>query len=284
MSLETTGVKADSYEAGLEHLRQFPLQSKFQSTYNYALLMEEEDGSYTIVERVGMPCWGALREYNTGNRAADPWPGDLRTERHLFPKHGKPVAVAAFFPVTPSGVSKVTAPGARMSPTTLADWNAFIDFCFDPSISPWKQALKGFELIKAEGGNYQGVVFTDTNIDPNVMVGLLRTNCKNALRAHNFGQWVRDNPGIDLRIAYLKCMQMDSYYMVGRVVLDSYFKGESTVDMEGTFYERTSYNRPDIQFLWGGKNNAGVIVNQLSVDDLVEALNVASNGVVPQGN
>ncbi len=279
MSVETTGIKV-SYEEGLASIRAFPLLTSFQGRYNYAMLMEEDDGTYNLVHRIGMPCWGALREYNKGTRASDPWPGDLRTPRHLFPTTGKPVAVAAFFATTPLGVVP-NAPGAYNSQASLDDWNAFIEFIFDPELSPWKKALSDYELVKAPGGNYQGVVFLDTKIDPNAMLALLRTNVNHPNIAINFCTFLRNNPGVDPRVAYLKCQSLNSYNMVGRVILDKYFTGEGVdISAGGTFYERESYNRPDIQFYFGGKNNEGVIVADMSVEQLTEAL----NGIIPQGN
>lgn len=273
MSIRTTGQKTSDFNTGLDHLRSFPLQS-FDRSYNYALLMEEEDGGHTLYERVGMPCWGALREYEKGTRPDDPWPGDLRTERHLFPATGKPVAVAAFFNV------RILLPDVkRVGPDYLYSninpeyWNKFVEFIFNPELSPWKAACKDVELIKNEQGYYQGCVFKDTKIDPNVMVGLLRCNVNFGSKAHNWGKILDDNPDIDPRVAWLMAFKGDAYYFSPRVILDKFFKGEPVdISAGGTFYERESYNRPDIQFLFGGKNNAGELISSMSTEKLMEAL------------
>jgi hypothetical protein len=279
MSIRTTGQKVESLEAGLNHLRQFPISEKFNGRFNYAMLMQEDDESFTIVERVGMPCWGALREYEKGTRPTDPWPFDLRTDHHLFPSTGKPVAVAAFFAAhlrLPN--VKLTGPEYLYSNTSIEDWNKFIEFVFNPDISPWKAALKGFELIKNEHGYYQGVVLTDTNIDPNIMIAMLRQNVNMTSKAANWAQLLRDKPQLDPRVAYLMTFTGDGYYFNPRIILSSFFKGEP-VDISGgsTFYERESYNRPDISFIFGGKNNTGVVFKSMTEEQLTKELENATS-------
>lgn len=278
MTIRTTGQKVESLEAGLNHLRQFPTSEAFQRNYNYAMLMEEEDGSYTLYERVGMPCWGALREYEKGTRPDDPWPGDLREPRHLFPASGKPVAVAAFFAarLRVPGV-KITGPEWMYTNVSIDHWNRFIEFIFDPSISPWKEALKGVELIKNEHDYYQGCVFTDTNIDPNIMIALLRQNVNHTAKAHNWGMMMEKQPDLDPRVAWLLAFKGDGYYFNPRIILSSFFKGEPVdISAGGTFYERESYNRPDIQFIFGGKDNTGVVFSSMTASDLSKELENAT--------
>jgi hypothetical protein len=213
MSINTSGVKV-TYEEGMEHLRTFPLDKNIVDDYSYSLLFHEEDGTYNLVNREGMPCWGALREYGCGNRPDDPWPDDLQEPEHIFPKTGNPVALAACF-------NRICAENISYNKEyypTRNDWNTFIEFVFNPQISPWKRALKGFELIKNDEGMYWGVVFTDTNIDPNVMVSLLRSNVLHMNLAKNFAQFMRDHPEVDPRIAYLKMGGIDNYNLSGRIV------------------------------------------------------------------
>lgn len=277
MSLRTTGQKTSDFSTGLDHLRSFPFQD-FNSAYNYAMLFEEEDGSHKIVERVGMPCWGALREYERGTRPNDPWPGDLRAPRHIFPETGKPVAVAVYFHVKIMMPNvKIVGPEWMYANINPDYWNKFIEFIFHPDISPWKAACKDVELIKNELGYYQGCVFKDTKIDPNVMVALLRCNVNFCSKAHNWGMLMEKDPSLDPRVAYLMAFKADGYYFNPRIILSSFFNG-TPVDISsgGTFYDRESYNRPDIQFIFGGKNNTGELFSKLSPKELTEELHRAT--------
>jgi hypothetical protein len=254
--IDTTGVKM-SKEEGLAHLRNYATKGE-HGCYSYAFLMQEEDGTFTVVERNGMPCWGAMREYECGTRPDDPWPEDLRSNYHIFPKTGNPIAVAACFDITLA--ERMATESWKMYYPTIAQWETFINFVFNPEISPWRGALKDFELTRAKDGAYNGVVFKDTTIDPNIMVSLLRCNATQYALAKNFAQFMTDHPNVDPRVAYLTCDGIDTYNMAGRIVPDAWFNG-TTVDISagGTFFSRESYNRPDIAYIFGGKDNAGEI-------------------------
>jgi len=254
----TVGVSVASLEAGLAALHEFVLANHNGESYNYALLMQEGE-DYRLVHRVGMPCWGALREYEKGTRPNDEWPDDLQHPRHIFPEMGNPVAVAACFQRSACDVPGVPSWAKGYSPTIKA-WNTFIEFAFNKEISPWRKALKDVELVKNADGMYWGCVFKDTHIDPNIMLGLLRCNALQSALAKNFAQKLQDHPDLDPRIAYLSCKGIDSYNMAGRIIPERWWNGDP-VDISGgkTFYDRESYNRPDIEYLFGGKKNEGVV-------------------------
>lgn len=259
MAINTTGKTGVSYEEGIQHLRAFPLNKGYEPGYYYALLMEEEDGTYTIVHRTGMPCWGALREYEKGTRPNDPWPEDLMSEYEIFPETGKPVAMAACLARMQAGIPNLPSWVSSAYSPTIDQWNTFIEFAFNKDISPWRKALNNVELIKNEDGAYWGAVFLDTNVDPTIMVNLLRCNALSTALAKNFAQTVADNPGVDMRLCYLASKGIDAYNMSGRIVPERWWHGEP-LDLSdgGTFYERYSYNRPENEYLFGGKNNEGI--------------------------
>jgi hypothetical protein len=149
---------------------------------------------------------------------------------------------------------------AQYAPSIKA-WNTFIEFAFNPELSPWRKVLNNFELVSNSDGAYWGVVFKDTKIDPTIMVNLLRCNALSTNLAKNFAQVLSDNEGLDPRIAYLASRGIDQYNMSGRIVPERWWNGEpADLSDGGTFYERYSYNRPHNEFLFGGLNNEGVAI------------------------
>ena len=261
------GVKTDSFEEGMEHLYQFPISlTQYESRFNYALLMKEEDGTYNMVDRVGMPCWGALREYDCGTRPDDSWPDDLRESIHIFPKTGNPVAVAIQFKQTgnvPDYDSKFYS--------TKEEWNRFqSEFVFNTAISPWRKALKDFELV-IKDDTYVGVVIKDTHIDPNIMVNIFRVcGFRGSQFARRWCNMMDTNPGMDGRVAFILACKSDDYYQSAMIDLDRWFSGEPFDLSSGlTFYERESYNRPRIQYMFGD-NTHGIATNEISQHTLEE--------------
>ena len=261
------GVKTESFEEGMEHLYQFPISlTQYESRFNYALLMKEEDGTYNMVDRVGMPCWGALREYHCGTRPADVWPGDLREPHHIFPETGNPVAVAIQFKQTgnnPDYDSKYYS--------TKEEWNRFqSEFVFNTAVSPWRKALKDFELV-IKDDMYIGVVIKDTHIDPNIMVNIFRVcGFRESRFAHFWCKMMDENPGMDGRVAFLLACKPDDYYQSAMINLDRWFSGEPFDLSSGlTFYERESYNRPQIQYMFGNHSD-GIATNTISQAELEE--------------
>lgn len=248
MTVETTGVIV-SHEEGWDRLNAFPNSRAFSGQYNYAMLFELEDGTYNYVERISMPCWGALREYETGSRPKDMWPLDLRAAHHIFPKEGKPVGVSA--------ILTHTHLGAKASPysTSIDEWNEYLSFVLDPEASPWRKALKNITTTLAKNGQINGIVFNDTNIDPNMMVSLLRVNASSLNRAKNFVKLKVDYPDAPLAVLYLKASNMSNYHLVPLIDIKAWATGEPVVEMEGTFYDRTSYNRPKIESVFAGGVN-----------------------------
>ena len=260
MSISIAGVACASYEEGLAHLRAFSIRPGLAG-YNYALLMMKDDGSYHLVERLGMPCFGALREYNCGTRPNDPWPYDLRDPRHIFPKEGSLVAVCVQF--KRNGYSGVEA------------WNSWIeDFAFNVAVSPWKSVLNGFELYKMEkDGAYGGVVLTDTDVDPTVFVNLLRV-CGRAGSEANWFKFMNEHKGVDPRVAFVKTYA-SSYSLKLQYNLKALFTGQPFNFSDGvSLRDRGSYNRPDNEKIFLG-NEPGVVGSQLSIDELNVALKEA---------
>lgn len=270
MTITTSGVLAKSYEHGIEHLREFALRT-FNSSFNYCLLMDQGDGTYNIVERIGMPCWGALREYHSGTSpTSDYWPPDLREPRHIFPKTGNPVAVSTILHKGDMLQAKA-APGSGYA--SYDDWNQFIEFVYNPELSPYRQALKGFELLK-DKHSYRGVVITDTHIPPSAMLALFRTTFRQSSTANNFGQVLRDNPGIDPRVAYLKASKISQYYLSEKMNLKLFFNGtiREGLDNGQTYHSRMKYNRPEIEFIFDTKDKDTVSYKTMTIEQLNKAL------------
>lgn len=248
------GVACESLEAGIQHLYEFG-QRKGMGRYNYAFLMLEEDGTYKLVERLSMPCWGAMREYGCGTRPDDYWPTDLREPRHIFPKTGNPVAISFQF-------CHVFDRGGN---STKEQWNKFMtEFVFNVEISPWAKCLNDFELIIIDD-LVTGVVIKDTKVDPTVIANMM----KYVGRAYSSipRLWC---PMVE---AGLHPLTSALYLMKGqwpRTVLERYFNADPFDYTGGTFYDRYSYNRPDVEKIFGGKNNQGTVINNLTYDQLEE--------------
>lgn len=261
------GIQAESYEHGMEHLFSYAA-IKSEQAYDYCLLMLEDDPvgqspRYTIVERNRMPCWGALREYNCGTRPNDDWPSDLQEPRHIFPKTGKVAALAC------------RMAGMRWAKdySTKDQRNEFVgNFAFNPSISPWRSVLKDFELV-IKNDEFNGVVFKDCHIDPTVLVSMLRmTFSASSASPALYSSIIQNNPDIHPMVAFLK-MERNSYGMSQKVVLERFFKAQP-FDMSngGTLYDRESYNRPDLDYIFGGKGNVGVKTTEKSIEYLTEQM------------
>lgn len=270
MTIITTGVPVATYEEGIAHLKEFALR-KFNGRFNYCMLMIEDDGSYKLVERIGMPCWGALREYHSGTSPkTDYWPGDLRTDRHVFPKTGRPIAVSTI--TMQDGYIK---PNAAPGYVTYEQWNQFMEFVYDPELSPFKRALKGFELL-SDGTVYRGVIITDTNINPSDMLGLFRCNGFQYTTAANFATVLEKNPGIDKRVAYLRASTISQYYLSEKINLKLFFNGQPRELDEGkTFFSRQKYNRPEIEFIFDTKDKETVSYKGMTVEQLNKQLALA---------
>lgn len=260
----TTGVVAESYEAGIEHLFSF-VHRRDYSGYSYALLMKEDDESFTSYERTGQPCWGSLRTYGEkSTRPNDPKPGDLLTPQRTFPATGKVEALGVSFNGYLEGVPKKEM------------FNRFLaEFVFNKEESPWSSILKNVEMV-IKNDLFVGCVFKDCHIDPTVLAQFLRafasfyvssamTSWCNLMDAH---------PEIDAKVAFLEAHK-GMYTFPGiskRVHLESFFKAKPfDLSNGGTLHDREDYNRPDRDYVFGGKNNVGVSISSMTLAELQEA-------------
>ncbi len=265
MSVSVEGVIVDSYEAGMNHLYEFA-KRQFLPRYNYCLLMEEDDGLYRVVERLSMPCWGAFREYGCGTRPDDPWPGDLREPRHIFPKTGK-VSAIAFINHGPSVVPGGTEERNRYK----------AEFILNPEVSPFRAVLKDFEQVIVKG-EYNGLVIKDCNFEPTILAVLLRVSMHwgsslPRLWCEYMDQMKEPNP----YVAFIKTYP-GGYGMSGRMVLERFFLAQPFPLTNGTLYERESYNRPDRDYLFGGKDNVGVVAKSMSEEELLSIYHKTMEG------
>lgn len=252
--IDVEGITCDSLEAGIQHLYEFG-QRKNMSRYNYAFLMLEEDGTYKLVERLGMPCWGAIREYGCGTRPDDYWPFDLREPRHIFPKTGNPVAISFQF-------KRIDI---RNGYNTNEQWNKFItEFVFNVEVSPWAKCLNDFELIIRDD-LITGVVIKDTKVDPTVIANMMKyVGSSHSTAPKKWGEMMKVGKHPLTSFFYLA----KSWWP--RTVLERYFNADPFDYTGGTFYDRYSYNRPDVEKIFGGKDNVGTVINNMTYDQLEE--------------
>lgn len=252
--IHVQGVACDSLEAGHAHLYEFATRKNMQR-YNYAFLMLEEDGTYKLVERLSMPCWGAMREYGCGTRPDDYWPDDLRQPRHIFPSEGHPVAISFQF-------NCIDQRGGYGTPE---QWNKFLtEFVFNVEISPWAKCLNDFEIIIRDN-LITGVLIKDTKVDPTIIANMMKYVGR-ALSGvpKKWCEMVESGKHPLTSFLYL-------YRNVWpRTVLERYFNADPFDYTGGTFYDRYSYNRPDVEKIFGGKDNVGTVINNLTYDQLEE--------------
>lgn len=259
----TTGVICSSYEEGINHLYEFTTRNR--TRYNYAFLFEEEDGSLRLYERVGMPCWGATREYGCGTRPDDDWPSDLREARHKFPITGKPIAISFQFHI---GYYDINDEHEKT-------WSEFTTkFSFNSEISPWRKCLKDSELT-IHNDKIVGVVIKDTNFDPTIMISLMR-NCGHVDR-NIHAKWTKameNNNNYHPALQYLKCRtSFDMYGFSPKVSVNRFVNGDPVDLSDGiTFYERASYNRPNIDYIFSKDCDDAVLYNNKTIKQLQEIL------------
>jgi hypothetical protein len=135
----------------------------------FALAMREEDGTIKIHEREHQPCYGELRKYEEthGAEATQPEgrPDDLYSP---FPK-GTPEALAIGFP----SWFKVKGTGDTHDHMKKEEVANFFDFI----ISNQSPFIKGFGGLKNVewSPDRRGIVLLDLEIDPTVLVNMLKT-------------------------------------------------------------------------------------------------------------
>lgn len=116
----------------------------------FCLVMRNKSGELRLRPRMNQPCWGELRKYKSthGEEATkeEHRPSDLR---HPFPK-GIPEALAIHVGIE----------------------NSLTEFLWSDE-SPW---VRGFGSTKNYIKVKRGVILKDTNIDPTVLVNLLKNS------------------------------------------------------------------------------------------------------------
>lgn len=246
----------ENIEVGLKALRSFVLSNQNKLIFN--LLMQRGD-DIIHVEYTQQPCYGELRPYAKTHPDMLPEhqrkvqkPGDLHSP---FPD-GTPVAVAVPFYNQPNGV-------------TTEQYNRIVNLVLDPGLSPWREALKDFEVLKNEDGRIAGIIIKDTNIDSTVMVNLFMT-----LRGASWGSFYKvltnllekfpeEDPYLLLAAATQYGPSWDSgqknmvnasfaYYISPALNVKNFLRGEFGKDITGgTFRDRYAYNRPDLHNVFG---------------------------------
>lgn len=267
--------KYNNLDEALDHARRFPIT--IGRTFVAAIVLEHEDGSFETVERPSNPCWGFLRSYQDGStRPNDPWPGDLRADNQIFPKEGKPVALSVKW-VADSRVGR----------------NSFREYLdeilLNPETSPWRNLLKDVEVVLNDVGDPVSLLFKDTKIDPTLLVSFLRSVTYQF--ASSYLKEKKLNPDASPIEALMLAMfgqrspgYRDSYsgkMMPGRPISSCYalsptiepkrFFNGNPYDLSngGTFESREDYNRPEVDFVFGGRKtqegygDAVVLYNEL---------------------
>lgn len=226
--------KGVTIEEGREHLINFVLTHKPNRT-SYSILMND-NGSLNISDRTGNPCVGSLRTYGHKSlRPRDYFPGDLRTPDRTLPE-GNPIMLAF-----PGGMwGRQLLPEQEMKETFLS------------SDGPWCSIVHAIEGIYKDG-KCEGILVTDTNIFPTVMVNFIRKfRAQGTLNPSD-----HKNPRIRVleRIFGLGWMQNFG----GRPDVARLIAGEVVPGLdEDTFYNRWPYNRPLIDYIFGYKADYGV--------------------------
>lgn len=242
-----------TYEAGLELIRKFAhvLENSYAS-YTWAVLMEEEDGTYSYWERHNNPCYGEMRPYAIGYLSNGPYIKDLMPESQRkvhkpgdlfwpFPLTGKPVLLAVPF-----------------GPKYKAYSDLLEDVILNAEISPWRNVLKGFEVVRNKDGTISGLVITDTNIEPTVMVNMFR-KIKNDVNINQYISVREKYPDL----SKLEAFVFSQIYVNTKVVNSEYgsvfgmnysikriLNGDTTDQTGGTFYQRYAYDRPKVDWIF----------------------------------
>lgn len=221
------------------------LRSKFESMclvangINFWLCMRNPDNSLEIYHRTSQPCYGELRKYRAthGDECTQDVkrPSDLRSP---FPK-GIPEAVGFHF-------------------NNISDANSLIEYIWSPQ-SPWATGA-GTEVnfVKNKQGMIKGLYLTDTEIDPTVMVNLIKVTAGTAGSSYStlYNKYVAE--GIDKDTAILLSptgMDIFTYgipgalyqYFIMQPANYTRFWLHKPRDLTGgTFRNRWDYNRPDL--------------------------------------
>lgn len=252
--MQTT--KIENVEVGLNLLRGFVLNSQNELTFN--LLMQQGD-DVVHVKYGQQPCYGELRPYAKTHPDMLPEhqrkvhkPGDLHSP---FPD-GHPIAVAVPFFNQPSDV-------------TTEQYNRIINLVLDPGLSPWREALRDFEVLKNDKGRIAGIIIKDTNVDSTVMVNLFMTlrgaswNSFYAVLTKLLGQFPDEDPYLLLAAATQVGPTWQSngaysinasfqYYISPALNITNFLQGKFDEKITGgTFHDRYAYNRPDLHNVFG---------------------------------
>lgn len=218
--------------------------------YDYIIVMKENE-KVELHTRTSEPCYGGLRKYKSthGKEATQPEqkPGDLR---HKFPK-GEPIALAVRFPSY-----------------ALDEYKTLLDYIWGLE-SPW---IKGFgspnDIIKtySDKGNFEGVILLQTDIDPTVMVNLLkftRSTLENCVS--KFNSLIKEGCTPFEALTAVRFTNTNSYsinfgdnYMCNpKVNLKKFKEGVVNDFSNGTFRQRFDYSRRNIQDIF--KHADGVL-------------------------
>lgn len=258
------GVPFLTFDEAMTCLEEYAMTMEGQ---NFALLMQQGD-VYKVYPRPHQPCQGGeMRTYgashpNDCTRPDDRRPGDLRM---AFPD-GTPLAVAKHLHIAPKPFSVDVTPLPNVKPfeEMREIHNDFIETIYGPD-SMYIPSLGGPEsivLIKNGNGCYEGIIYTDTNVDSTVLVNSLQfLNSKNSLLLRqllNIGFTKKEalavmmlnggyhNPS-DNKISLAMC---STYYFSNKASLRRIFESKPNDLTGGTFKNRFAYNRPFVQDLF----------------------------------
>ncbi len=211
---------------------------------NFALAMRNPDGSVTVYPRQNQPCQGGeMRKYykthgDRCTRPKDPRPSDLH----------KPF---------PDGVVE----GVSLNLGNKSHSMEFAKFLFS-SESPYRKAFPSSEDVHFIPSKYdpemlQGIIVTNTDIDPTVFVNSLQ--CFRTLSESTWKKYV------DLGLTKLEAVvtQMLSHNDISAIVGETYtyyfpmnasirrlMEGDPFDLSGGTWRDGFDYNRPEIQDLF----------------------------------
>lgn len=242
-------------DTGLNMMRGFVLNNQNRLIFN---LIVQRGDDFIYVDYSSQPCYGELRPYGKTHPDMQPEhqrsvskPGDLHSP---FPD-GTPVAVAVPFFNKVEGVN-------------TEDYNRILNLVLDPGLSPWREALHDFEVLKNAEGRIAGIIIKDTNIDSTVMVNMFMV-----LRGGSWGHFyktlttlLKKFPDEDPYLLLAAATQFGptwesknwavnasfAYYLSPALNVKNFLSGRFNEKITGgTFRDRFAYNRPDLHNVFG---------------------------------
>jgi hypothetical protein len=204
-------------------------------------------------------------------------------EPELFPVHQrqvkKPTDLFWPFPVGEPLALAVPTPYARYYTLDKKEsWNTLMEgVVYNKDVSPWRSCLADSYIVYNKNGYVSGIVFTETDFDPTVMVNMNRKVANNIGQTydhiHNF-EWYLSKGASPLEAFLLthgmyrdgKMLSQNSntYTALGDEPDYARLLQGLPNDLTdgGTFRQRYAYNRPKNDYLFSGQQDFARLVGK----------------------